>query len=107
MTDETTVKAPSPLPTETIPAKHGEVSAIASATAPFLYFDGVPNFGVNNGIVNLTLEALRFQSVGGAIRTDRIIVAHVRCSSAAATSLRDSINGALQLIAAPKPEEVN
>ena len=48
-----------PVVTENIPSLAGGVSAIASANAPFIYFDGVPNFGFNFGVANIPLEALR------------------------------------------------
>ena len=65
-------------PVETIPSVFGEVSAIASAHAPFIYFDGAPNFGANGGIANITLEAIRHTSVGGKVLFDRVTVAHLR-----------------------------
>lgn len=85
----------------------GAISAIASANAPFIYIDGVPNYGVNHGVMNLTLEALRFQPGGQAgVLVDRVIVAHLRMSLPAAESLRAAIDAAFALVH-PKPEQVN
>ena len=69
---------------ETTPSHRGEISALASANAPFLYFDGAPNFGLHNGIVNITLEAIRFSAVDHEIVPDRVIVAHLRLGLVAA-----------------------
>jgi hypothetical protein len=48
MTDQPTQVAP--IVTENIPSVAGGISAIASAQAPFIYFDAVPNFGFNFGV---------------------------------------------------------
>ena len=42
-------------PVEIIPSLQGDVSAIGSAQAPFLYFEGASAFGVLNGMVRITL----------------------------------------------------
>jgi hypothetical protein len=85
---------------EAAPSHRGEISAMASAAAPFLYFDGAPNFGVNNGIVNVTLEAVRFSAINQQIVPDRVIVAHLRMGIQAATALKSALEKAL-LLAAP------
>ena len=48
-----------------------------SANAPFIYFDGGPNFGFNFGVADISLESLRFTAVPGTINlvTDRGTVA--------------------------------
>jgi hypothetical protein len=89
---------------EATPSHRGEISAMASAAAPFLYFDGAPNFGVSNGIVNVTLEAVRFSAVDHEIVPDRVIVAHLRMSIPAAQALKMALEKAL-LLAAPVPNE--
>lgn len=89
-------------PVEAMPSRAGDISALASAQAPFIYFDMAPTFGCLDGIVNVTLEAVRHQlpnpSVG--VVSDRVVVAHLRMSVPAATVLRDVLNQAL-LLAAP------
>ena len=96
MSDDTNVKAP----VETIPGVEGGISGIASAHAPFLYLDIATNFGCNNGIVNVTLEAVRYMSTGPKITLDRVVVAHLRMSIPAANSLKAALDGAL-LLASP------
>jgi hypothetical protein len=101
MVDEPTSKPPV---IETIPSITGEVSAIASAHAPFIYFDGAANFGIAAGVANITLEALRHTSVGSQVMRDRVVVAHLRMSIPALRSLKDAIDG-IELITSPSPQE--
>jgi hypothetical protein len=49
---------------ELIPSVAGGVSGIASANAPIIFFDEIGAFGTYNGIVHMTLEAMRFMGVG-------------------------------------------
>lgn len=84
-------------PVEVIPSQAGEISGIASAHAPFLYFDNTPTFGCQNGIVNITLEAVRHMAVGNTATNDRVVVAHLRMSIPAARALKAAIDGALLL----------
>jgi hypothetical protein len=77
-----------------------DISDIASAHAPFLYFDHAFNFGYHNGIVSITLEAVRFIAKGQTPARDRVVVAHLRMTIPAAMSLKTALEGAL-LIAAP------
>lgn len=92
---------------ENTPSHRGEISAMASAQAPFLYFDGAPNYGVNNGILNVSLEAVRFTPVGQDIVPDRVIVAHLRMSPQAALALRQALDRALLLITPGASEQRN
>lgn len=103
VTDQTNETDQLPL-TENFPARVGELSALASAHAPFLYFDTVPSFGVRYGVANVTLEAFRFIPSGTEMLHDRVAVAHLRMSLDAARILRDALNGVL-LAATPKPPE--
>jgi len=101
-------KNPNPkLPIETVPGIIGGVSALASAHAPFLYFDGAPNFGWNAGVINVTLEAARFHSTLDGVFADRVSVAHLRMNIPAAVALRDALNGALLLAQPSKSEAKN
>jgi hypothetical protein len=84
---------PEPVVTENMPARESQISAAASANAPFIYFDGASYFGLYNGIGQLTLEAL-----------DRVLVAHLRSSLAALRSLRSAIDSIVQLAEAPRPD---
>jgi hypothetical protein len=68
--------------------------AEASAPAPFIYFDIVPNFGFNIGVANLTLEAVRFtMPVQGKITGERVAVAHLRTSVGGLRQLKAAIEG--------------
>jgi hypothetical protein len=90
-------------PVEVIPSEAGEISAIASAHAPFLYFEMASAFGHANGIIRITLEAARIMPAPGnpqAAVIDRVIIAHLRMNIPAALSLKAAIDGAL-LLATP------
>lgn len=71
--------------------KVGEAAALPSATAPFLYFDKVVSAGFHDGIANMTLEALRYFPAEGKAANDRVIVAHLRMSISALSSLKRAI----------------
>lgn len=64
----------------------------ASALAPFIYFDLVPNSGINNGVASLTLEAVRFMAeCPGKVSAGRVTVAHVRTSIEGLRQLKAAI----------------
>jgi len=64
--------------------------------APFVYFDGTSNFGVGNGIVNVTLVANRFLAMSdGSVLPQAVAMAHLRCSLAAAKDLREALDKAI------------
>jgi hypothetical protein len=92
-----------PLAVEQIPSVAGSVSAIASANAPFIYFDGVPNYGFNGQIGNLTLEVIRFTAVPGTPnpQVDRVSVAHLRMTLPALRSLKAAIEGIEKMASTP------
>ena len=94
-----------PHPIEAIPSVQGGISAIASANAPFVYFDNAPFYGLLNGIAQITLDANRLfgaDATGHAIY-DRVVVAHIRCNIQAIKGLRAALDGVL-LMAEPTPE---
>jgi hypothetical protein len=90
---------------EVIPSVQGGLSAIASANAPFIYFDNAPFYGVLNGVGQVTLEAARLFGAAedGRPIIDRAIVAHLRGNLHAIRSLRAALDGIL-LLAEPKPQ---
>ena len=91
-------------PVEIIPSFAGTVSAIASAHAPFLYFEAAPTFGYLNGIVQITLVALRpMPGPTGLPVSDQVVVGHLRMTAIAANALKAAIDGAL-LLAQPAAE---
>jgi hypothetical protein len=97
-------KSDTPMPVEVVPSTQGEVSAIASAHAPFFYFENATAFGHLNGIIRITLEATRDVLRGTSVVNDRVMVAHLRMNVPAALSLKAAIDGAL-LIAMPSDAE--
>ena len=48
-----------PQPVEAIPSVEDGISALASASAPLVYFDSAPFFGQEEGIGMVTLTAMR------------------------------------------------
>ncbi len=94
MTDERNFKPQA----DVIPLAHE-----ASAKAPFVFFDGVPTFGLSNGVANMTLEAIANYSINGEIVTQRIVVAHLRMSEKGLESLKNAAE-AIELLARPSPE---
>jgi hypothetical protein len=90
---------------ENIPSVVGEISAIASANAPFLYFEGAPFFGMLNGVGKIAIEASRQISVGpgGTVLFDRVLVCHLVGNLQAMRALKGAIDGIL-LMAEPVPE---
>src|SRR6266446_5276027 len=101
MTDQTNPVPPSPGGLKIAPG--------SSELAPFIYFDGVPTYGVNAGAIQLELAANVLLPDGKGVKIDVVITAHLRCSPVAAVALREAINQALaiqqgqQQIAAPTP----
>ena len=93
---------------EQIPSVAGGLSALASANAPFIYFDAAPNFGFNGGIANLSLEVVRFIPNPGVpgVFTDRVTVAHLRMSLEGVRSLKTALEG-IELMATPTHEAKN
>jgi hypothetical protein len=85
-------------PVEIIPSEVTQISAIPSAHAPFLYFDRASTYGAKHSILNVTLEANRYtvDAAGASVR-DRVVVAHLRMSVPAASSLKAAIEAALRL----------
>jgi hypothetical protein len=94
-----------PVLTEVIPSVTGKISAIASANAPFIYFENAAFYGFLNGIGQVTLDAQRLNAsaVDGTVAIDRVLVAHLRGNLAAIKSLRSALDG-IMLMAEPKPE---
>jgi hypothetical protein len=56
MSDEPTTNPPIP-----------PLAEIGRAVAPIIYFDAAPNFGFNNGICSIALEAFTYVNVGGKL----------------------------------------
>jgi hypothetical protein len=66
--------------------------------APIVYFEGAPNFGINNGIINVTLAVARNLPDGqGGVAQDAIAIAYLRCNLPAALELRKALDDAILL----------
>jgi hypothetical protein len=90
---------------ENIPSVAEGISAIASANAPFVYFENAPFFGLLNGVGKITLIASRqiAQGADAAVLVDQVIVGHLVGNLPALRSLRAAIDGVL-LMAEPAPQ---
>jgi hypothetical protein len=86
-------------PVEEIPGVAGGTSAIASATAPFIFVNAIPNFGFNEGIACLTLEAHRYNSINQQVFVDRVIVGHLRLTPGAYLHLKNTMDKIVEMIA--------
>ena len=94
--DEKTASKPA---TEVLPSRENEISALGSANAPFVFFDGVPFRATINGMGAITLVAERLnapkrdeagRTIG--ITSDHVVTAHLRGTLPAFYALRDAIN---------------
>jgi hypothetical protein len=92
-------------PTDTHVAAPFVVDPISVHTAPVVFFDQIPTFGVNNGVVSMMLTLSVFvpaESGEARVETKHRAVGHIRCSPAAAVALRDTLDRALLLAAETK-----
>jgi hypothetical protein len=81
-----------------------EITVRDAHRAPVIYFEAVPTFGFNNGVVNMMLAVgLILPTNDGGTLTEPVAAAHLRCNAAAAMQLRDTIDKAL-LLATPVPD---
>jgi hypothetical protein len=85
---------------EQIPSVQNGISAVASANAPFLFFDDARAVGYYNGVIRVTLCAARDLPTAAGIGIDWAVTGHLRMSIPAARALRDAIDSAL-LLATP------
>ena len=85
------------------------VAQDASAGAPFIYFEEVPTFGHMSGIIRLTLDAIRIYpgDQPNTVKTDRVLVAHLRTNLMGARMLRDALDKALLMANPPESESRN
>lgn len=81
--------------TEAIPSAPGKMSALASANAPFVFFNNAPFGGHDEGVLSITLTAGRLiatQADGTGGAPDFVAVAHLRGSIPAMKRLRQMID---------------
>lgn len=70
-----------------------------SGSAPFIYFDGASCHGVLAGAIQVEIVAnVLIPMPDGSVRLETVPTAHLRCSPAAAASLRNSLNAVLKMI---------
>ena len=74
--------------------------------SPFIFYEAAAAFGVNNGVINVTLAANRTWVGQDGIVNDQVVTAYLRGNIPAAMSLRAAIDAAL-LLAAPTPDGTN
>lgn len=80
-----------------------------AASAPFVYFDGVPVLGTYSGNIEIELAArVLMPKPEGAVVADMACTAHLRCSPQAAVMLVDALTKALDMLAKQqeKPSEL-
>lgn len=69
-----------------------------AATAPMVYFDGVPVYGCFAGNLELELSArMLMPKPDGTVIADMACTAHLRCSPGAAIALVDALTKALDM----------
>lgn len=66
-------------------------AAVASACAPWVYFDAVTVSGVSGGVAFLTVEAMRHLDVNGVPLKDFVVTGHLRCPLSALGTLKQAI----------------
>ena len=69
-----------------------------TATAPVIFCDGAPAFGVLDGVVEVELSARCLNpKPDGSVACDLVCVAHLRMGLNAASNLRDALAKALDM----------
>ena len=73
---------------------------VNATTAPFIYFDSAPAYGVLGGAIEVELSARTLipDFTGGPVSTEVIPTARLRCSPVAAAMLVDSLGKALEML---------
>jgi hypothetical protein len=75
-----------------------KINPASSATAPFVYADGVAALGVQGGgIIKIELAAYSIIPEGDGTKNELLVVAHLRCSTEAAKAIRDALDRALAM----------
>jgi hypothetical protein len=81
-------------PQKTLPPEY-----IAVPTAPIIYFDFAPAYGVMGGVVQIELASrawVPFQD--GSVGMPTIETCRLRCNPVAAKNLKDALEAALKLL---------
>jgi len=85
-----------------MPDAPAKLTVTDTGMAPYIYFEGAPNFGFTNGIINVTLAANRHLLTDGAPVSEVVATAQLRCNVPAALELRNVLDAALLLAAQPQ-----
>ena len=88
-----------PTTIEHLPSVENQISALASANAPVVFFDAAAAYAHMEGVGSITLTCLRTLSVDGAARSDHIVTAHLRASLPALARLRAAIDSIEAMVA--------
>ena len=76
---------------------------VAVPTAPIIYFDFVPTYGVLGGVVQIELAARTLQPLqDGNVGIPTIETGRLRCNPMAAKFLQDALEAALQMLEQPQ-----
>lgn len=68
------------------------------ASAPIIYFDNAPTYGVMANVVEIDLAAAVLALFpGNEVKREPLCVGHLRCSIDAALALRAALDGALKM----------
>lgn len=70
-------------------------------TAPFIYFDNAPVFGILAGAVQIEVASRVILPDETGTITEFVVTAHLRCSPLAAAELRNAIDKSLEMLQAP------
>jgi hypothetical protein len=91
------------------PSTQHTLQLIGNESAPFVYFDNAVTYGVLNGAIQLELTANTIVPGGGPTKTatEFVVVAHLRCSPAAAIDLKNAIEKALLMLTPPDDVKPN
>jgi hypothetical protein len=85
------------MPDATVPAA---VAFRSDASAPVVYFDSAPAFGVMGGVIEIELTARTLvpNFSGGPVSIEILPAARLRCSPGSAEQLVEALNKALELL---------
>ena len=71
----------------------------SSETAPIVYFDIVPTYGVMAGAIQIELAGRNINPLpDGETQVEFMVTGRLRCSPVAAENLRDAIDKALEML---------
>lgn len=84
--------------------KFPTLSSSGSDAAPIIFFDSSSAYGYNEGVVMISVEAVRMISGAPDDKPiiDRVVVAHLRTTVSGAITLRDALNNALLMATLPE-----